>query len=166
MKNKAFLLILMILTISSNVRTQSNRIEFNKKQIFLSGSNIAWINFGADIGPGETDFTGFKNIFEEARQSGGNCMRLWLHTNGSVTPEFSGYQVIGPGEGTISDLRKILDLAYAEDMGLILCLWSFDMLGKKYGENIINKNKAILEVDSLMESYIRHALIPMVDSLM
>src|SRR4030042_2978858 len=114
MKNKAFLLILMILTISSNVRTQSNRIGFNKKQIFLSGAHIAWVNFGADIGPGETDFAGFKDIFEEARQSGGNCMRLWLHTNGSVTPEFSGHKVVGPGEGPISDLRQILALACPE----------------------------------------------------
>jgi hypothetical protein len=39
------------------------------------------------------------------------------------------------------------------------------MLRKKYGEDIISRNKAILTVDSLMESYIRNALIPMVDSL-
>lgn len=144
---------------------QNNRIGFNNKQIFLSGSNIAWINFGADIGPGETDFAGFKSIFSEAHQYGGNSMRLWLHTNGSVTPEFSGFRVTGPGDGAVSDIRKILDLAFEEDLGLILCLWSFDMLRKKYGEEIISRNKAILTVDSLMESYIRNALIPMVDSL-
>jgi hypothetical protein len=165
MKNKTFFFIITMLMIFANAKTQNNRIGFNGKQIFLSGSNIAWIDFGADTGPGETDFAGFKSIFEEAHHYGGNCMRLWLHTNGSVTPEFSGNSVIGPGEGTISDLGKILDLAYAEDMGLILCLWSFDMLRKKYGETIINRNKALLTVDSIMESYIKNALMPMVDSL-
>ncbi len=156
---------IVMMMIFSAARTQNNRIGFDNKQIFLSGSNIAWISFGADIGPGETDFEGFREIFREAHSYGGNCMRLWLHTNGAVTPEFSGSLVTGPGEGTISDIRKILDLAWDEDIGLILCLWSFDMLRKQYGEEIVNRNKAVLTVDSLMESYIHHALIPMVDSL-
>ncbi len=165
MQNRVFCFIVIMLMMFLNVKNQDNRIEFNGKKFFLSGSNIAWINFGADVGPGETDFAGFQDIFGEARQSGGNCLRLWLHTNGSVTPAFSGYQVVGPGEGTISDTRRILDLAVEENLGLILCLWSFDMLRKKYGEDIVNRNKAVLTVDSLMESYIRNALIPMVDSL-
>lgn len=165
MRIKISLLTIVMLMIFASVKTQHNRVGYNNREIFLSGSNIAWINFGADIGPGETDFAGFKSIFEEAHQYGGNCMRLWLHTNGSVTPEFSGYSVTGPGKNTISDLRKIADLAWAEDIGLLLCLWSFDMLRKKYGEDVVNRNKAILTVDSLMDSYIRNALIPMVDSL-
>ena len=165
MELKSLCYVVLMLMMFLNARTQNNRIEYHNKQIFLSGSNIAWINFGADVGPGETDFNGFKSIFREAHQYGGNCMRLWLHTNGSVTPEFSGFKVTGPGEGTITDIRKILDLAWEEDLGLILCLWSFDMLRKKYGEEIINRNKALLTVDSLMESYIRNALIPIADSL-
>lgn len=165
MKRILLLSIALELLLFFNVRSQNNRIEFNNKQIFLNGANIAWINFGADVGPGKTDFDGFKNMFGEVHNYGGNCMRLWLHTNGSVTPEFSGLKVVGPGKGTISDIRKIVDLAFEQDIGLILCLWSFDMLRKKFGDDIIRRNKGILTVDSLMETYIQNALIPMVDSL-
>jgi len=92
-------------------------------------------------------------------------MRIWLHADGRATPEFSGIEVVGPGEGTISKIGKILDLAYNNDLGLILCLWSFDMLRKKNDDEVKRRNKGILTIDSLMDSYIENALVPMVDSL-
>ena len=59
---------------------------------------------------------------------GGNAMRLWLHTDGTSTPEFdsSGY-VMGPGINTIEDLKAILDSAWRREIGLKLCLWSFEI---------------------------------------
>ena len=166
-KNKLFFVFaLMVMTlISCHSKSQQNRIEYNGQEIFLNGINIAWIDFAADIGPGETNFEGFKKIFREGHNLGANCMRLWLHTDGTRTPEFQGNKVIGPGIGSIEDLRKILDLAYQEDIGLMLCLWSFDMLRKKNGELVNSRNIGILTVDSLMDSYIQNSLIPMVDSL-
>jgi hypothetical protein len=165
MKGKTSMVAAFILFFAISAGCQNGRIEFNNKNLFLNGSNIAWIEFGADVGPGTTDFKAFEEVFSEARNYGGNCMRLWLHTDGVVTPEFSGLKVVGPGAGTIADIRKILDLAYERDIGLILCLWSFDMLRKKNGDEVIRRNKGILTSDSLMESYIINSLIPMVDSL-
>lgn len=157
--------LVIILLGYTNLKCQDNRIEFNGKKIFLNGANIAWINFGADVGPGKTDFEGFRKIFIQAHENGGNCMRLWLHINGTVTPEYTGLAVSGPGAGTISDIRQIVNLACEQNMGLILCLWSFDMLRKKLGEAILVRNKSMLTIDSLTESYIQNALVPMVDSL-
>lgn len=156
---------LLIIFGNCNRSKQKNYIEHNGKKFFLNGVNIAWINFAADVGPGVTDFDGFNEIFTKGRSYGANCMRLWLHTNGTVTPEFDGYIVTGPGEETIDDIQKILDLAYKENLGLILCLWSFDMLRKENGDLVNARNKGILTVDTLMESYIQNSLIPMVDSL-
>ncbi|MBN2613182.1 MAG: cellulase family glycosylhydrolase [Bacteroidales bacterium] len=164
MKNFVFLMILMAL-IACHSENPSGRIDYNGRHVFLNGANIAWIDFAKDIGPGETDFDGFKNIFSEANSLGANCMRLWLHTDGTNTPEFDSSVVKGPGIDAIADLSHILDLAYSENIGLILCLWSFDMLRKKNGPLVNNRNKGILTVDSIMDTYIGNALIPMVDSL-
>src|SRR5690606_27808961 len=118
--------------ITGSLFAQTNRITIAEKPLFVNGGNVAWINFARDIGPGETRFDLFEDMFQEMNQNGGNSFRLWLHTNGISTPQFTGPgandSVIGPGVGAIQDLRQILDLAHEYDISLKLCLWSFDML--------------------------------------
>lgn len=76
-------------------------------------------------------------MFDSLHAAGGNTMRLWLHTNGAATPEFNtAGLVIGPGANAIADLQTILDAARERKIGLILCLWSFDMLRTSYGSDI------------------------------
>jgi hypothetical protein len=144
--------------------SQNNRIEYNGQQLFLNGSNLAWVNFANDIGAGTTDFEQFGKLFRETHDYGANCMRIWLHTNGTVTPEFNADTVSGPGVGAIDDLRQILDSAYKYDVGVILCLWSFDMLRLNIGEPYLSRNRSLLEDEDALQSYIHNALIPMVDS--
>ncbi len=132
----------------------------------MSGSNIAWVNFAGDIGPGSTNFARFGEIFSEVHADGGNSMRFWLHTDGTVTPEFnSSGMVIGPGTGTISDLKQILDSAWAHKVGLLLCLWSHDMLKTSLNTTILNRNKKLLTDTSAIRAYINNALIPMVEGV-
>jgi len=161
---KRALPIFLMSLIMFSTRAQDDRIDFLGQQIFLNGSNLAWIDFANDIGPGETDFAAFGDMFRDNHSYGVNSIRLWLHTNGTNTPEFTGNMVTGPGEGAIADLKQILDSAYKYDIGMILCLWSFDMLRLEIGEPYLTRNRAILEVDSVLDSYIENALIPMVDS--
>ncbi len=143
-----------------------DRIDVDGQPLFLSGGNIAWIQFASDIGPGSTNLQLFEEIFEEVRENGGNTMRMWLHTNGTNTPEWSGDYVSGPGENTISDLRDILDLAYFHDVSLMLCLWSFDMLQTgQFSNEQADRNLALLTEESKLDAYIQNALIPIVDSL-
>ncbi|MDP4183585.1 MAG: Ig-like domain-containing protein [Bacteroidota bacterium] len=144
---------------------QKNRISYNNQELFLNGANIAWVNFARDIGGGSTDFETFNKIFREIHDSGGNSMRLWVHTNGAITPQFSGKLVTGPGKNTISDLKKIVKLANDNEIGLILCLWSFDMLRTSYGTVITDRSKNILTNVDATITYLEKALIPMVDSL-
>src|SRR5262245_3356091 len=108
---------------------QDNRIRYNNQDLFLSGANLAWLSFAGDLGPGPTDFDSFADILLQMHDHGGNALRWWLHTNGTVTPEFDNAGVvIGPGVNAIEDLKKVLDLAWEREVGLKLCLWSFDML--------------------------------------
>lgn len=144
----------------------TNRIEIAGKQLFLNGGNIAWVDFAEDIGPGNTQFDLFEEMFKEVNEHGGNTMRLWLHTNGQYTPEFKGSDVVGPGEGAIDDLKTILDLAHKYDVSLMLCLWSFDML-RIYEDrpHLHERTFDLLSQQSKTNLYIKNSLIPMVKAL-
>jgi hypothetical protein len=149
------------------VPEQQGLVEFGGNKTFLSGGNIAWHSFARDIGPAEDHpkVETFERIFESVEEHGGNTLRLWLHTNGAHTPAWDGSTVTGPGENTIPDLRKLLDAAEQSDIGLILCLWSFDMLRKSYGQEVTDRSYELLTERSKTESYIDNALIPMVDAV-
>jgi hypothetical protein len=142
-----------------------DRIRFNEKDLWLSGANVAWVNFARDIGPGTTNLNEFRLAFADMQQHGGNSFRLWLHTTGASTPAWNGNMVTGPGAGAIEDLRAILDLAKEHDISLMLCLWSFDMLRITNGTTVTDRAMAILTEDGPMQSYIDNALIPMVEAL-
>lgn len=161
---KSFLCFIIIF-FSHSVFSQS-RIDYNKQNLFLSGANLAWLNFANDIGPGITDFKELSDIMLQMHDHGGNAMRLWLHTDGTSTPEFDslGY-VIGPGTNAIKDLKAILDSAWRREIGLDLCLWSFDMLRLSNSSEIIDRNIAMLTDTNYTRAYINNCLIPMVDSL-
>jgi len=149
------------------------RIPFNGGSMFLNGANVAWVSFARDIGPdeGRPNLDQFDAVFEEVGDHGGNAMRLWLHTNGWKTPEWGpDSTVVGPGENAIQDLRDILDTAWEHEVGLVLCLWSFDMLRKSFGEedNIglnLDRNEALLRDSTLTQTYVDSALVPMVEAL-
>jgi len=146
--------------------SQINRIRYNNQDLFLSGGNLAWISFANDIGPGHRDYSSFADLLLQMHNHGGNAVRWWLHTNGSVTPQFndSGF-VISPGPGTIASLKKALDLAWEREIGVNLCLWSFDMLRLTNSPTVLYRNLDLLNDTTHTRAYINNCLIPMVDSL-
>jgi hypothetical protein len=163
---KKIYLLLTIFLISSNLVAQQNRISYNNQKLFLSGDNLAWVNFANDIGPGVTNFNLFADVMLQMHDHGGNAMRWWLHTNGTNSPEFndSGL-VVGTGSGTISDIKAVLKLAWEREIGLDLCLWSFDMLRSSNSSTVLARNNLMLTDTAYTNAYIRNCLIPMVDSL-
>lgn len=160
-----FITLLLVFFFVSNTSAQS-RINFNNQELFLNGANFAWVNFARDIGPGFTNFDRFEKIFQDVHANGGNAMRLWLHTTGANTPEFDATGlVIGTGENAIEDLRQILDIAWENKVGLMPCLWSFDMLRISNGETITGRAMSMLEDTTYTRAYINNSLIPMVEAL-
>ncbi len=165
-------ILLGALLVSPNIRAQ-NRINFNNQSLFLSGANFAWHNFAADVGTGSLintpNFTYFAGVFSQVHGSGGNCMRLWLHTDGAYTPVWTGTgpnaTVTGPGNGTITDIQALLNSAWSNQVSVVLCLWSFDMLRSSNGTNITGRARNILTNDAAAGTYITNALIPMVQAL-
>lgn len=156
----------LILLTGQTALPQGSRIRYNNQDLFLSGANLAWLNFAGDIGRGDTDLNSFADILLQMHDHGGNALRWWLHTNGAVSPQFDNAGlVIGPGNGAIQDLKNVLDLAWEREIGLKLCLWSFDMLRASNNATVLNRNMLMLTDTTYTRAYINNSLIPMVDSL-
>jgi len=146
--------------------SQTHRIRYNNQDLFLSGANLAWLSFANDLGRGFTDSTTFGDILLQMHDHGGNAVRWWLHTNGTATPQFNDTGlVIGPGASTIQDLKKALDMAWEREIGVDLCLWSFDMLRLLNDTTVLKRNRLLLTDTTYTHAYINNCLIPMVNSL-
>ena len=153
------------MSVPASAQETPNRIEVNGESLWISGSNVAWVDFARDLGPGSARLSEFDLAFRTLRDNGGNSMRLWLHTTGAHTPAWSGNMVTGPGTNAISNLRAILDLAEQNDIALLLSLWSFDMLRTSIGTTQLTRSHSILTQDENRASYINNALIPMVEAV-
>ena len=167
MKKSIAIIVGGLLLAAAGLPAQTNRIQFNNQNLFLSGINLAWSSFADDIGPDPNtpDTNHFADVFGQIRANGGNSMRLWLHTTGAYTPAWNGNTVTGPGDNTIADLKTILDIAWTNKVGVILCLWSFDMLRIANGTNITTRAQAILTIPMFRQAYITNCLVPMVQAL-
>lgn len=142
-------------------------IEYQGREIFLNGMNIAWHYFGTDVGTHYQwgplyDPNYFEDLFTEMEEIGINCVRYWIHTDGRSNPEFddSGY-VTGVDPNFYDDLDDVLYRAAGHNILVILVLWSFDMAvinegGGKYAGTHID---LIVEPDK-QQSYINRFLIP------
>ena len=143
----------------------ANRVDVNGQQVWLSGTNVAWVDFARDLGPGSAALSEFEMAFKGMYENGGNTMRLWLHTTGAHTPEWSGEMVSGPGANAIGNLQSILNLAEQYDVMLLLSLWSFDMLRASNSSTVLNRSHAILTQQENRTSYIENSLKPMVEAV-
>ena len=143
----------------------STRITVDGQEVWLNGTNVAWVNFARDLGPGGAALSEFELAFKGMYENGGNTMRLWLHTTGAHTPEWSGEMVVGPGANAIENLEAILDLAEQYDVMLLLSLWSFDMLRASNNSTVLNRSHAILTQQENRTSYLENSLKPMVQAL-
>jgi hypothetical protein len=162
----AALLVVISTSVGQRATSQSlDRIAFADTDLWVNGANVAWVNFARDIGPGQTRLDRFEEVFAEFNAAGGNVLRLWLHTTGESTPEWSGLNVVGPGAGAIADLQAILDLAWEYDVALMLTLWSHDMLDTGRPTSVTDRAYGILTDDVRLQSYIDNALVPMVDAV-
>ncbi len=138
---------------------------------FASGLNVAWVQFAGDVPNTSSNIATFNTIFKNTYDSGGRIVRWWFHTNGTVTP---GYQTDGTAQklpqSHIDGLKAILSAANTNKLGVVVSLWSFDMLqGPGSGENIpsgtLTNNQKLITQDTNRQAYIDNYLTPLVTAL-
>ncbi|MEJ5263856.1 MAG: discoidin domain-containing protein [Bacteroidales bacterium] len=140
----------------------SELLEVDGKPFFASGMNLAWISFANDLN--YFNASAFTQQCKALSAAGGNTLRWWLHTNGTVSPKFTNDTVSGITTIEINNLKRALDTAQRYNIRLVLCLWSFDMLQSNAGSGIA-RNKKLIEDSVATAAYIRNALTPMVNAL-
>ena len=155
---RGLLLCLLIITLGTSGQ---NRINHNGQNIFLCGMNLAWINFARDL----TNFNEdqFRLAMQQISEAGGNSVRWWLHVTGQYSPEFTGDIVTGISSTEKDNLYSALDIAQEYKIGLVLCLWSFDMMVTSIGEEYTDRNRLMLENSTYLDAYIDNALVPLVN---
>ncbi len=149
--------------------TSPDHIMYNGEKVYLSGFNVAWIDFAADFGAGFNEAK-LREALVDVSSSGGNSLRWWLHTDGSKSPEWGNVngaqQVVGTGGTTIADLQKALDIAAEYNVYIVPALWSFDMLlDNSFRKTPTQNNYQLLSNDDVLQSYLDNALVPMVKAL-
>jgi mannan endo-1,4-beta-mannosidase len=89
--------------------------------------------------------------------SGGNTLRWWIHTDGSLTPEWGDVsgerKIIGPGPKFIADMQRALDIAAEYKAYVVPPLWSFDMLrDNDFRKPPCKDNYRLLTDDAVLQS--------------
>lgn len=139
--------------------------------LFVNGINIAWINYGRDVGVDpfssdihyHPDIHKFVEVMDFVRNQGGNVVRWWYHTNGSTNPVFDRNQKVRRNPSFFhEDVKSILDIAYSKNLKIQICLWSFDMLKDQWGVDVL-ANKKLLTQETHLKAYIDNALLPLVN---
>ncbi|MDR2577753.1 MAG: T9SS type A sorting domain-containing protein [Chitinispirillales bacterium] len=147
----------------------NNRLVINGKPVFISGMNIAWNNFGRDVGDTPVNINAFVNQFKQIRGAGGNAVRWWLHTDARECPKINAEgAVTGIGSRTIANMRAVLDSAYNYGIVVSMCLFSFDMLhndGNNKTPDAVERNRLLLTSPENLETYIDSALVPMLEAV-
>lgn len=72
MKNKLISLYILIIFLQSNFA--QNKIHYNDQDLFLSGTNLAWISFANDVGKGNYNIEEFSDILLQIHENGGNSL--------------------------------------------------------------------------------------------
>eukprot|EP00095_Tigriopus_kingsejongensis_P005362 maker-scaffold34_size539781-snap-gene-3.20 protein:Tk05362 transcript:maker-scaffold34_size539781-snap-gene-3.20-mRNA-1 annotation:"mannan endo- -beta-mannosidase" len=143
---------------------EGKKFTYAGQEVFLSGTNAAWFQYGNDFGNGQWDSSTGTQLTKEMKligDSGGNSVRVWVHVEGEFTPQFdsNGYVSATDGSGTlISDLRKLLDVCQSNGVFLIPVLWNGAVMRpQKYKDLFTDTEK--------LRSYLDNALTPMVEAL-
>lgn len=145
--------------------------ESGNKDVFISGMNLAWIDFANDMADAPLNENKMRKSIQDLRDAGGNAMRWWLFTNAAFAPKFGPDSLVsGLGTKSIENVVKALDIAQENGVVVSLCLLSFDLLqegGDGYWASlgIIERNKKMITTDAGIQALIDNAIVPLVEGV-
>ena len=168
---KIVTLFAFILIISITKKSAAQLINFEGKDYLINGLNIPWNMFSRDFGTNplfganQYDSSAFENILTQCESYGVNCVRIWIHNDGSASPEIdttTGY-VIGLDSDFFPNMDDFLNRALKHKIMVIPSIWDFSMTNNDYalGPNG-GMHADIIQDTAKTNSYINNALIPMV----
>ncbi|XP_022333894.2 mannan endo-1,4-beta-mannosidase-like [Crassostrea virginica] len=144
---------------------QGTHFTYNGQRVFLSGINKAWEHYAHDFGNGQ--YNGVKaryeHVFQQLQNAGANSIRIWIHIEGESSPHFDGSgHVIGLDNGGtfINDMKAMLTAAQRHNIFVFPTLWNGAV-----NQNTHYRLDGLIRDTGKLNSYINHALKPMVQAL-
>lgn len=138
-------------------------LSYAGQDVFLSGVNLAWIDYGSDFGNSQpaSKACALQRILASVAAAGGNSLRVWLFVDGHSVPQFdgSGMVVSTDAAGTMAtDLRNFLASAAQHNVLVTLCLWNGAAAWQPAMQGLFTD-------DTKLQSFFDHALTPLVTAL-
>ena len=88
---------------------------YKNKELFFSGANLAWINYGNDFGNNQYNTTTkdkLTSYVDDISNNGGNSIRIWLFVEGAFIPQFNeqtGMVISTDGKNTlVNDVKAFV----------------------------------------------------------
>ena len=136
------------------------------KSIFVSGMNLAWKQFAGDVGDAPLNSDYFIKAFKGIADSGANCMRVWLSTNGTNDPKYDASGLVsGPGSNTIANIQQMLQIAKTNNILLMPVLLTHNFVEKSINSTILANNIKMMTTEEGLQAYIDNYLIPVVSAI-
>ncbi|KAK3605222.1 hypothetical protein CHS0354_038657 [Potamilus streckersoni] len=134
-------------------------------RVFLSGTNQAWVNYAHDFGNHQYQHAKqkFEQTLQEIQAAGGNSIRVWVHIEGESTPVFDGGgHVTGTDQAhnLINEMKEYLTAAQHHQILVFFTLWNAAVNQKTHA-----RLDGLIRDTRKLETYIKNALIPMVNGL-
>ncbi|HXP90350.1 MAG TPA: cellulase family glycosylhydrolase, partial [Fibrobacteria bacterium] len=164
---KKILLALGMLAGMSQAMPAASRVTLpSGKKIFVSGMNLAWINYADDVGGTPLDTAKVNAAMVNIHDSGANAMRIWLSTDGTNDPIYgSNGLVSGPASKTVTNIQAMLRLAKRNDLVLCLTLLTHNWVNAGINATILANNKTMLTTTAGLNAYIANYLTPVVTAI-
>jgi hypothetical protein len=140
-------------------------VDYNGQKLFLSGMNLAWINFANDLS--RFNEARFSDQVRKIGMAGGNCIRWWIFVNCASSPGFGADgKATALAEEHFQSLKKALDIALQNGVSIMPCILSFDMLqADQVSAEQLSNNKKMLEDPAYTQAFIDNVIVPMVTRL-
>nr|XP_045602791.1 mannan endo-1,4-beta-mannosidase-like [Procambarus clarkii] len=154
------LLALLGSTTAKRLQVSGTNLTYGDEVVFLSGSNIAWHNYGYDFGNGAYDGT-IATWVQEIADAGGNSIRVWVHVEGDNTPNYDtdGFVTACDRTGTFeNDVLSLLDAAEESNVVVNLCMWNAAVLRNQ-------KTIDLLYDDAKLDAYLENCLTPLMETI-
>lgn len=148
----------------------NNRLTIDGNEKFISGMNIAWINFARDIADDPLDENKMRTIIQDVRDAGGNALRWWLYTDAQQYPLLDDDgKATAIGAYTIANIKTALDIAQENGVVFSLCLLSFDLMQEQtpgdWHHQDLDKNYKMLTTDAGIDAFVDVAVRPVVKEI-
>jgi mannan endo-1,4-beta-mannosidase len=146
------------------LKVDTTSLTFRGNEIFLSGANQPWIQYGDDFGNNQSNgiHCELQQYIHNVSKAGGNSIRIWLFVEGTNIPAFdtSGHCIGTDGTNTLSrDLQQYARYAASQNVFINICLWNGAVL--KASDHV----RELVEDETKLQSFIDKALTPLVTAL-